>query len=82
MAISFLAECDQPCQNNGYCNGRDTCKCPKGFSGKYCEKDIDECKEQKPCDQICYNTPGSFYCQCKEDFVLQDDGQSCRSESE
>lgn len=49
--------------------------------GRYCEADINECKEQKPCDQICHNTFGSYYCQCKEDFILLSDGQSCRKES-
>lgn len=40
--------------------------------------DIDECIADKPCDQMCHNTDGSFYCTCRLGFVLQSDRQSCR----
>ena len=39
--------------------------------------DIDECQE-KNCDQMCVNTPGSFQCQCRNNFDLLEDGHSCR----
>lgn len=32
----------------------------------------------KPCDQTCYNTEGSFYCTCRLGFILQPDRQSCK----
>ncbi|KAJ3663672.1 hypothetical protein Zmor_007903 [Zophobas morio] len=73
--------CTPPCINGGTCSPTERCICPPGYTGKQCETDVDECK-QKPCDHICYNTPGSFKCQCKEDFQLQDDGQTCRKENE
>nr|XP_023027993.1 fibropellin-1-like [Leptinotarsa decemlineata] len=73
-------QCSQGCENGGTCARHEVCKCPKGFTGRYCEQDIDECKEEKPCDQICYNNHGSYSCHCREDFVLQNDGQSCRKE--
>lgn len=72
--------CTTPCQNGGTCVKPETCSCPKGYYGKFCENDIDECKEMKPCDQMCYNTLGSYTCQCRENFALQADGQTCRSE--
>lgn len=71
-----------PCQNGGKCVKPDTCLCPKGFTGDFCEFDKNECVEEKPCDQICYNTVGSFTCQCRENFTLLPDGQSCKKEGE
>ncbi|XP_055846863.1 uncharacterized protein LOC129912579 [Episyrphus balteatus] len=70
--------CSGTCRNGGTCIGPEACSCPPGYGGKYCEKDINECNEEKPCDQLCYNTDGSFYCQCREGFVLQSDKQSCK----
>ena len=29
------------------------------------------------CDQICVNKPGSFECQCKEGYTLDEDGKTC-----
>ncbi|CAL8318102.1 unnamed protein product [Lota lota] len=50
------------------------CTCPPGLglsvNGMVCE-DLDECSLPfPPCTQHCTNTVGSFYCQCREGFVL------------
>ncbi|KAH8395600.1 hypothetical protein KR222_001870, partial [Zaprionus bogoriensis] len=70
--------CTTRCQNGGNCTAPQTCSCAAGYSGRYCEQDVDECEAEKPCDQQCVNTPGSYYCRCRQGFVLQADQQSCR----
>lgn len=66
------------CQNGGKCIKPEHCHCPKGFTGTHCEQDINECIADKPCDQTCFNTLGSFYCTCRMGFTLQADQQSCK----
>ncbi|XP_055609777.1 epidermal growth factor-like protein 7 [Uranotaenia lowii] len=70
--------CRSECRNGGRCTGPDSCTCQPGFTGRFCEEDLNECKLYKPCDQTCYNTEGSYYCTCREGFVLQADRQSCK----
>ncbi|XP_067438685.1 adhesion G protein-coupled receptor E5 isoform X2 [Thunnus thynnus] len=68
-------------------------KCPDGFGNNHdiCE-DIDECKEfEGGCgnNTVCFNTNGSFYCQCEDGFAntkkkvnfTMDDGQ-CKDVNE
>ncbi|XP_030560776.1 protein HEG homolog 1 [Drosophila novamexicana] len=73
--------CSTRCQNGGNCTAPQLCSCPAGFGGRYCEQDVNECQTEKPCDQQCINTPGSYYCRCRQGFVLQADQQSCRKSS-
>ena len=48
-----------------------------GFTGDFCERDIDECVEQHvvACQprntEKCFNLPGSYWCQCKPGFTNQ-----------
>lgn len=74
----ILAICRVLCQNGGKCIKPDLCKCQNGFKGTYCEQDINECETEKPCDHLCFNTNGSYYCRCKNGFILLNDKQSCR----
>jgi len=40
--------------------------------------DIDECAlANGGCEHNCINTEGSFYCGCREGFVLENDGRQC-----
>jgi hypothetical protein len=70
-----------PCMHNGRCepNGDQfTCDCAStGFTGKYCERDIDECAEGTPCDKNadCMNLAGSHQCTCKEGYSA--DASAC-----
>ncbi|XP_014215323.1 uncharacterized protein LOC106644380 [Copidosoma floridanum] len=70
--------CSLPCQNGGVCSAPGKCTCPKGYSGIYCQTDVDECVTEKPCDQTCRNVPGSYECYCRSGFELQPDRHSCR----
>ncbi|KAL7734206.1 hypothetical protein ACLKA6_011876 [Drosophila palustris] len=73
--------CTTRCHNGGNCTAPQTCSCPTGFTGRYCEQDVNECETEKPCDQQCVNTPGSYFCRCRYGFILQADQQSCRKTS-
>lgn len=70
--------CSDECHNGGTCTKPEFCTCQRGFTGRTCEVDRDECKEEKPCDQICVNQPGSYRCECRENYNLQEDGHSCK----
>ncbi|KAF5299346.1 hypothetical protein FQA39_LY02519 [Lamprigera yunnana] len=67
------AYCSQtPCQNDGYCNisqPRPTCLCERGFDGKYCEINIDDCllaTGRNPClnGGICIDGINRYDCNC------------------
>ncbi|XP_078412521.1 thrombomodulin-like [Cetorhinus maximus] len=67
--------CDPKCVGDDY-------YCPEGYmldeSTNKCQ-DFNECASGY-CDEECTNTFGSFKCDCKEGFELQEDGVSCESE--
>ena len=41
--------------------------------------DIDECvtSSDNDCQHICINTPGSYMCECRDSYILNDDGKTC-----
>ena len=44
-------------------------------------EDTDECAiNNGGCDHLCTNTPNSFYCSCRQGYVLQPDRKTCRQE--
>ncbi|KAM9469862.1 milk fat globule EGF and factor V/VIII domain containing b [Clarias gariepinus] len=66
-----------PCKNNGICEplrgdvfGGFFCKCPKGFEGTNCEKNVNDCAAQ-PCQNggSCQDLDGDFFCKCPSPFV-------------
>lgn len=73
------AICIIPCQNGGDCSQPDTCTCLPGWSGNYCEQDVNECYSQEHrCAQHCINTAGSYQCECRDGYKLSEDGKSCK----
>lgn len=80
-----------PCSEEGYISCRDgkatfTCICKLGWQGETCEIDINECKNPSNfnggCNQICENTPGSYYCSCKSGYVMLSNKKECRDVDE
>ncbi|XP_016036029.2 protein crumbs isoform X1 [Drosophila simulans] len=65
----------QPCQNGGECvdlpNGDYECKCTRGWTGRTCGNDVDECTlHPKICGNgICKNEKGSYKCYCTPGFT-------------
>ncbi|KAL9973368.1 hypothetical protein ACROYT_G019819 [Oculina patagonica] len=79
-----------PCPNNATCLSLTPeifqCLCPAGFTGTYCETDINECQTNQyncPLNEICVNTMGSYNCTCISGLydsagICQMTGKSCR----
>ncbi|XP_068731495.1 uncharacterized skeletal organic matrix protein 5-like isoform X2 [Montipora capricornis] len=57
------------------------CSCSAGFTGPFCETDIDECDSDTTCDanEVCDNTIGSFICTCRPPYYW--DGKTCEQAS-
>uniref|UniRef100_A0A8C1MMI7 EGF-like-domain, multiple 7 n=1 Tax=Cyprinus carpio TaxID=7962 RepID=A0A8C1MMI7_CYPCA len=71
------AVCEQSCANGGSCLRPNHCACPRGWTGRYCQTDVDECKEGHRCSQKCVNTVGSYRCVCQDGFSLAEDEITC-----
>ncbi|XP_047661349.1 epidermal growth factor-like protein 7 isoform X2 [Tachysurus fulvidraco] len=73
------AVCVQACLNGGSCTRPNHCACPVGWTGRYCQIDVDECKGAHGCSQQCMNSAGSYQCVCADGFHLAEDRKSCLS---
>ncbi|XP_077987830.1 oncoprotein-induced transcript 3 protein-like [Glandiceps talaboti] len=69
--------------SEAYCAGTER-ECNKGFVSPNMNftpgcTDMDECSTGiDGCDHRCFNTEGSYYCECNENYKLDTDGKSCR----
>lgn len=55
------------CRNGGLCLDADNthhCRCPPGYTGSYCEDQVDECSPS-PCQNgaTCTDYPGGYSCE-------------------
>ncbi|XP_043088466.1 LOW QUALITY PROTEIN: nephronectin [Puntigrus tetrazona] len=64
--------CEWGCKH-GECVGPDQCLCRTGFTGKTCNRDVNECAF-RPCKYRCMNTLGSYKCYCLNGFMMTSDG--------
>lgn len=45
------------------------CVCEPGFTGRYCDQDVNECLSVNcGVNQVCLNTVGSYRCDCKSGY--------------
>lgn len=70
------------CQNGGVCivtRHEPYCHCPAGFTGQYCEVNINECASE-PCYNggVCTDQPQGYTCRCPPGFS----GLQCQNERE
>ncbi|XP_076060602.1 protein kinase C-binding protein NELL1-like isoform X1 [Oratosquilla oratoria] len=59
--------CNNTCVNGGWCAAPGLCECRRGFTGRWCELDVDECAlGLHHCHSAsrCVNMPGWYMCQC------------------
>lgn len=60
----------EPCRNGGFCLNTGTlpvCTCSLGYTGVFCETDINEC-ESSPCQNNgeCVDLIGRYKCRCSD----------------
>ena len=73
--VSILVLPDTSIFRSGLCTKKNRCLCAKGYIGKHCENDIEECVTGNHfCVSDlsqCKNIEGSYICVCNEGYVLQ-----------
>ena len=72
--ITERAACfNNPCKSGGTCNidsdGAEVCLCKDGFTGTFCEIDINECSSS-PCQNggTCIDLENSYACYCPDGY--------------
>lgn len=40
--------------------------------------DNDECQSPGVCSQLCFNSPGSYQCDCHPGYLMEADGHQCK----
>lgn len=80
----FGEQCAQQCicdTTHGNCSRVDgTCNCFEGWTGVYCDQDVDECTRspdpvQCGDNSYCVNAPGSYRCECNIGFFRTGAGE-------
>lgn len=75
-------ECKEMCMcslTSATCDPVRGCICDALWTGPSCDIDVDECEDANACtetDKVCVNTVGSFECQCRSGYML-DENNAC-----
>ena len=73
----MISACGLTCQNGGSPNAAcSVCECLPGFTGSFCQTDIDECSPN-PCQNegTCTYESNTFTCRCPPGYT----GMSCEA---
>ncbi|XP_053563655.1 growth arrest-specific protein 6 isoform X2 [Bombina bombina] len=54
------------------------CHCKRGWTGKTCNKDVNECEILNGgCSHLCVNNPGTYHCVCPSGYQLLANNKTC-----
>ncbi|KAJ8307100.1 hypothetical protein KUTeg_015184 [Tegillarca granosa] len=79
-SLHWGPNCTNQCKCGQYSDGCDPvrgCLCRSGWTGEYCNVNIDECStKQDTCTifETCVDTPGSYSCQCHNGYTRSANG--------
>nr|XP_022318516.1 uncharacterized protein LOC111121500 [Crassostrea virginica] len=76
-------DCNMSCDCSHHslrCDNAIGCICGAGWTGRFCESNINECEEPGLCafPEVCRDTPGSYTCSCAEGYQRNSSGTPCQ----
>ncbi|TKR82521.1 hypothetical protein L596_016235 [Steinernema carpocapsae] len=79
----YVGYSEIPCYNGASCKSYSSqCLCAKGFTGRNCQKNIDECKDADCGHGVCEDGIGTYTCKCDQGYTgeyCDEDFDECES---